>query len=279
VPDPKNLKYLVKLLDDESETVQETVMKELASFGAELQTELTRQNIVLDPQQKRVLQDFLADQNQQWIQENWPRWFALDDDREKLETAMSLLAEFQYERNYPVPLTLLLDQLAEEYTCTYPTKDSLCLSEFLFEIKNLRGADVDYNNPMNSNLNYVIEKKRGIPISLACIYILVGRRLGMEIHGLNFPGHFLTRANSGNKNFIVDCFNHGKYVDENHLGTLNYPGLLTSESIAQLECRAQTIIGRVLRNLIHAYQLQNDETHIELITNLLNLMPKDSPDV
>jgi regulator of sirC expression with transglutaminase-like and TPR domain len=273
--DPKQLPYLIKLLDDESEIVQKTVMSELSSFGAELRVELARQNIILDFQQKQILHELLASQNQMWIQENWPRWMSQENDKEKLEMALSLLAEFQYERNYPVTLTFLLDQLAEEYISTYPARDSLRLSEFLFEIKNIRGAEADYNNPMNSNLNYVIEKKRGVPISLACIYILVGHRLGMDIHGLNYPGHFLTRAHSGEKNFIVDCFNHGRYVDEDRLDTLNNPGLLTREKIVSLECRADIIIGRILRNLINAYQLQSDESNIGLMTSLLSQMPKD----
>ncbi len=274
--DPKQLPYLIRLLDDESEIVQETVMRELMSFGPELQTQLTRQNIILDRQQKQALQEFLESQNQIWIQEVWPQWFSLLDDKEKLEKALSLLAEFQYGRNYPVTLRFLLDQLAEEYASTYPANDSLRLSEFLFEIKNLKGAETDYHSPMNSNLNYVIEKKRGIPISLACIYILVGHRLGLEIQGLNFPGHFLTRAYSGTKSFIVDCFHHGRYVDEQRLETTEPSQLLTREKIAHLECDAKMIIGRVLRNLINAYQLEGDDIRGALMTKLLSALPKDS---
>ena len=271
-PDPKELPYLIRLLDDESETVRNVVMKELTSYGSELSSELTRQEISLDRYQKEVLRELLENQNQIWIREAWPCWFDLEDDYEKLESALSLIAEFQYGRDYPIPLTFLLDQFAEDYNCAFKDKDALMLSKFLFEMNELKGAEADYYNPMNSNLNYVIEKRRGIPISLACIYMLVGHRLGLEIHGLNLPGHFLARAYSGSRKFIVDCYNHGQFVDETRLDKAFNSELLSAGKIAHLECRSEVIIARVLKNLIRAYQLQNDTEHVELMNNLFEMI-------
>lgn len=273
--DPKQLPYLIKLLDDDSEVVRKAVMSELAGYGSELPGEILRQGIRLDPQQERIVRDLVERPNRDWLRKVWPTWFNLDTSHNRLEAALQFLAEFQYQRRYPVTLTSLLDNIADEYRKTYRKSDVLKLSEFLFSVKEFRGAQVDYYNPLHSNLNYVIEKRRGIPISLSCLYILVGHRLDLEIEGLNFPGHFLTRAYLGKKRFIVDCFNSGRYVDEQSLERLSLPQLVNHKMLEHLHCEAETIIGRCLRNLSNAYYKSENEGLAELMNELLTMMPKE----
>lgn len=67
------------------------------------------------------------------------------------------------------------------------------LVEFLGDEIGLRGNEEDYYNISNSLLPEVIDTRLGIPISLSLIYILVGRRAGIEVSGVGLPGHFLIR--------------------------------------------------------------------------------------
>lgn len=272
--DHAQLKYLIRLLEDESEVVRSEVIKALEEYGSDLPAELLKQNIRLDDAQRRLIDSLVEKPNEDWLKEQWPSWFGLAAANDKLEKALHLIAEFQYRRHYPISLSVLLDQLAGEYKTSHRKNDVIRLSEFLFTEKEFKGAQVDYYNPLHNNLNYVIEKRRGIPISLSCLYILVGYRLGLEIEGLNFPGHFLTRAYSGRKRFIVDCFNSGRYVDEQSLERLSLPQLLNHKMLEHLHCEAETIIGRCLRNLTNAYYKTGNERHAELMNALLNMMPK-----
>jgi len=68
---------------------------------------------------------------------------------------------------------------------------STALVDYLGGVLRFRGNVDDYYNPSNSDLGWVLARRRGIPITLALIYITVGRALGYELRGIGFPGHFL----------------------------------------------------------------------------------------
>jgi regulator of sirC expression with transglutaminase-like and TPR domain len=90
------------------------------------------------------------------------------------------------------------------------------LNEYLFEEEGFSGNRERYEDPRNSFLNEVLDRRRGIPISLAVIYMEVARRAGLEITGVNFPGHFLVRAASplAGDDLIIDPFHGGALLSE-----------------------------------------------------------------
>ncbi len=269
MPDPKHLPHLLKLLDDESPVVQESIVRELLAFGPSLRRELARQRITLSKDQEQLITRLLDEHNQRWLRDLWPTLRDIEDDKEMLEQALGWLAEFQYGRAYPAKLSDLLDKLSDEFSTTIRKQDSLTLAHFLFTKKQLKGTEADYYNPLNSNLVYVIEQKKGIPISLAAIYILVAARLGFDVEGINLPGHFLARASVGKQNYIVDCFKGGRCLDVNDLITLNNGALLPLSDLLQLECDASAIISRTLRNLIHAYEQEQSTVNTTFMKELL----------
>jgi regulator of sirC expression with transglutaminase-like and TPR domain len=159
----------------------------------------------------------------------------------------------------------LLGGLAQEYSAKTPRSDEISLARFLFKEKGFRGSESDYYNPANSNLVYVIEKKRGIPISLACVYMLVGRRLGLEIEGCGFPGHFLARIRSGGRMLLADCFNGGRLLADSDME------LSSSEAVREIlrtRMSPERIVARVLNNLIRAYQLAESAENGQLMADL-----------
>lgn len=266
---PSQLQHIIRLLDDESPVVRENVVRELSSFGPFLQKELARQKIVLSKDQQQRIANLLEEFNRAWLREQWPLLSDIEDDLEMLESALGLIAEFQLGRAYPAKLTDLLDKLAEEFETTVRKQDALTLAHFLFTKKQLRGAEVDYYDPLYSNLVHVIEQKRGIPLSLAAVYLLVGWRLDFDIAGINLPGHFLARASVGKQNYIVDCFKGGRCLDVNDLITLNNGALLPLSDLLQLECDSVTIIARTLRNLANAYEQEQNQENTLLMKELL----------
>ncbi|HLA68444.1 MAG TPA: transglutaminase-like domain-containing protein [Bacteroidota bacterium] len=278
VPDPKQLPHLLKLLDDDSPVVQETIVKELLAFGPSLQRELARLKITLSKDQQQLITRLLDEHNQKWLRDLWPTLRDIEDDKEMLESALGWIAEFQHGRAYPGKLTELLDKLSEEFESANRKQDALTLAHFLFTKKQLRGTEADYYNPLNSNLVYVIEQKRGIPISLAAIYILVAARLGFDVEGINLPGHFLARASVGKQNYIVDCFKGGRCLDVNDLITLNNGALLPLSDLLQLECDATAIVARTLRNLVHAYEQEQSTSNASFMKELLVIVEEEGPD-
>lgn len=86
------------------------------------------------------------------------------------------------------------------------------LVEFLHETCRFRGNQRDYYDVRNSYLDEVIERRLGIPITLAIVYMRVGRSVGLDIHGVGFPGHFLALW-QGPPRIVIDPF-HGALLSE-----------------------------------------------------------------
>lgn len=275
MPDDSKLSALLKLIDDESSFVRETVAHELLKFGPQLEDELARNAYSFSPQQKKLLEKIFRVHRRVWLREIWPTWFEIKNDKEKLETALAWISEFQQGRHYEPKLKNLLDNLASEFSNVQKEPDPFSLAEFLFVTKEIRGVQSKYYDPSNSNLADVIQKKKGIPISLACLYILVGHRLGLAIEGCNAPAHFLARFDYQDEIFLVDCFNRGAVHRVSDWADLKeaFPNI-THEVIAQVP-GAEAIVSRVLRNLIRAYQECNDVDHEEFMQILLFELEKN----
>ena len=93
------------------------------------------------------------------------------------------------------------------------------LNRLLFEEEGFRGNTREYYDPRNSFLNDVLDRRTGIPITLAVIYIEVARRAGVHVEGINFPGHFLVRlpVQRGlrySKDLIIDAHRGGAILSE-----------------------------------------------------------------
>lgn len=116
------------------------------------------------------------------------------------------------------------------------------------------GGDIDdYYNPRNSFLNEVIDRRKGIPISLAAVWMAVGRRAGIEVQGVALPGHFLVFAGGQ----LVDPFHGGEAIGADEAAVLvaeSFGGAprLNPEWLEPVEPKA--ILVRMLTNLTEAYR-------------------------
>ncbi len=95
----------------------------------------------------------------------------------------------------------------------------VALNDYLFGDLRFVGNSVTYEDPRNSFLNEVRDRRTGIPITLALVYIEVARRAGVHVEGVNFPGHFLLRCPSrrgvpNTDDLIIDPFNGGALLSE-----------------------------------------------------------------
>ncbi len=165
-------------------------------------------------------------------------------------------------------LGALLDGLAAEFSrCGQPLRPT-SLARFLFTEKGFKGAEHDYYNPANSDLVQVIETGQGIPISLACIFMLVGQRLGFTIQGCDVPEHFLTRASEDGGEVIIDCFDGGAVLEPERLAQLERKYAPEFSRLIRSTAKPEAIVARVLRNLINAYHLAGERQASQFIWSL-----------
>ena len=90
-----------------------------------------------------------------------------------------------------------------------PTDTLIALNHYLFDELGFRGNAEDFYDPRNSFLNDVIERRLGIPITLSVIYIEVGRRIGLPLHGVSFPTHFLVKCTVRDGAIVLDPYSKG----------------------------------------------------------------------
>ncbi|MGH7178690.1 MAG: SirB1 family protein [Tepidisphaeraceae bacterium] len=87
------------------------------------------------------------------------------------------------------------------------------LHAFLFEEQNFAGDTEDYYNPANSYVPAVLRNKRGLPITLSLIYKIVAQRLGLRVHGVGLPGHFMVAVEPEfGTRMLIDPFNAGRIL-------------------------------------------------------------------
>ncbi len=275
--DIRQLPYILRLLDDPSAVVPDAVRRELSAFGPSLEDALVALHAGPAVEQMEGLREILRASRGARLKSNWTTWKDEKDDKARLESALSLLAGLEFGPLYPHSVGNLLDNLASEFHNSHPRGEALSLAGFLFSTKGLHGCpEQDYYNPLNSNLIWVIERGRGLPLSLAAIYILVGKRLGIQVEGCNLPGHFMALARVGKRRLVIDCFNGGRIIENADLRKVR--SAITIDDIARLECRSPVMIARALRNLITAYRHAEDSKSAELMADLLTMTgDEDSP--
>lgn len=161
------------------------------------------------------------------------------------------------------------------------------LNEFLFEDLGYRGNTADYYDPRNSYLNDVMDRRTGIPISLSVLYLAIGRRVGLPLEGVSFPGHFLVRLRLRAGVLILDPFAGGAPLSESELRqrlqrvippavTDNLPvSDLPLDQFVEAATNRQ-ILARMLRNLKAIYQERHQPERMLEVLNRMLLVAPDS---
>lgn len=129
------------------------------------------------------------------------------------------------------------------------------LNNFFYQELGFAGNLNDYYSPDNSYLNKVLASRRGIPISLAVIYMELASHIGLRVKGISFPGHFLMKLSVKSGDIILDPFN-GASLSREDLEERLEPYFAKSRSSNEpslasylTEATPRTILARMLRNL------------------------------
>jgi regulator of sirC expression with transglutaminase-like and TPR domain len=158
-----------------------------------------------------------------------------------------------------------------------PTNVIESINDVLFVQEGLRGNDKDYYDPRNSFLNEVLDRRLGIPISLSVIYVEVARRIDFKIDGVGFPGHFLVKHVSEDREIVIDPFNRGKILTTNECQELLdklYNGSVAMNPSLLQPMEKRSIITRMLYNLKGIYtQKEQSQKAIAAIDKILILNP------
>ena len=152
------------------------------------------------------------------------------------------------------------------------------LNRYLFNELGFFGNREHYDDPRNSCLNEVLDRRTGIPITLSLVYIEVARRAGLRAEGVNFPGHFLVRTlndlhtDDPDDGLIVDAFNGGALLNEHDCRLLlkRHTGSEAAWEPALLaRATRRQILVRMLLNLKQLYVRWRSFPQARAVSDLL----------
>ncbi|MCC6818180.1 MAG: transglutaminase family protein [Bacteroidia bacterium] len=284
---------LISLLDDPDKAVWESAFNELTNIEfehihvlydyLEQGTETAEQHERLEACIDKVRHEHIGNQLLKWK----------NDGGKKLLSAMALICQLRYPEITEEDLhekleTLRLDAWLEfHYDLTSFEKVKI-LNYILFQLHGFRGDETNFMHHDNSFINKVLESKKGNPISLSIIYILVAQRLNVPVYGINLPKHFIMAyiedeetGNLENFNDLQDIGHKAEGEIKFYINAYNGGGVFNLEQLRgimmemELEekpeyinpCSNSDIALRVLMNLHNSYKHQEkpESSYIDAI--------------
>ena len=284
----KEITALLTLLDDPDEQVYTHVKDRFISFGSKIIPHLENawedsfdaviqkriEEIIHLIQIESITKDLL-----QWAKKN-------QDD---LLTGILLIARFQYPDLDEEKIKKQIHQLKQdvwleindELTALEKVK---IINHILFDVHQFSGNIANYHAPQNSFINAVLETKKGNPVSLAVIYMIVAQELKIPVYGVNLPEHFIVAyvdefknlfSNSDKKPtaenilFYINPFSKGIIFSNKDIDQFLQQLKLEPKSSYYKPCSNLDIIKRIIRNLIYSYEKLG---HVDKISELKQIL-------
>lgn len=142
------------------------------------------------------------------------------------------------------------DRIVESKNPTYTIS---LLNEFLFDVERFQGDLDDYYNPKNNFLNYVLDRRTGIPITLCILYTEIAKYANIDLKIVGFPSHVIVKFE---EEMILDPFNRGRLLELEDLQEIlyqNYGDSVEFEAEYMNQISEEKILVRMLRNLKNSY--------------------------
>lgn len=191
-----------------------------------------------------------------------------DESIDLAEAALLIAADEYADLDVDAYLTQLDDMatlLKRRLRADISQADTIAaLNRYLFDELGFAGDPANYYDPRNSFLNDVLERKRGIPITLAIVYIEIGRRIGLPVQGVSFPAHFLVKCTLRDGTVVLDPYAKGVSLSfedlRKRLKALKHGAEPTRSMVSNMLTAAthREILARLLRNLKGIYSHHKD---------------------
>lgn len=269
------LKALVSLLDDEDGGIISHVEDKIKSLGQEIIPFLeTEWESNLNPLVQSRIEDLIHVLQFELLQDRLVEW--MDNEQDDLLKGLWLVATYQYPDLEYIKLKQDLEQIYYEAWLEFkpdahPFDQVKILNSVLFSKLKFGANTKNFHSPSNSMINQVLESKKGNPISLCAVYMLVAQKLKMPIYGVNLPNLFiLTYIDNTHQQFYINAFNRGLIFSKDDID--NYVAELRinpQESFFQ-PCDNAEIIRRTLRNLMNSFDKIGDHNKCEEVKTLLH---------
>lgn len=288
-PAQNEIKALISLLDDPDELVFDQIRLKLESMGASIipvledAWEHEAYGILFQSRVENIIHNIQFDRVKSELK-NW----ASTPDKDLLQ-GMLALAKYQYPEMDIEEINRVIDKLEKDIWLEF--HDGLTALEklkvfnhILFDVHGFEGNKKHYHSPDNSFINRVLESKKGNPISLAVLYLILSKRLDLPVYGVNLPRHFILAWGDrmelpSNKDeqdakilFYINPFSGGSVFGKSDIEAFLKELKLKPNPIFFLPCSSYDIMVRTMNNLIHSYEQEGQGHKAEEIRELQRII-------
>lgn len=197
--------------------------------------------------------------------------------RRSLEEALFVLARFGNPTLRISDHKSKLDDLARQigsdiaYTPSLDEKMRILLN-FVFRELRFRGDSKNYHDPENAFLDRVIDRRKGLPIMLSVVVMGLARRLNLPFYGANMPIHFMLVYQTHNQNILIDPFDGGTIVTYDQCYYFLKKNGIEPRAEHLERAEPPEILARCIRNLMHSYAKNHQESKVNDLKELLALL-------
>ncbi len=273
----KELEALVSLLDDEDSDIVSHVEEKIISMGEPIIPFLERAwEKSMDPLVQERIEDLVHQLQYDLLRVRLHQWYEQEDP--DLLEGMWLIATYQYPDLEMEKLKQELEQLYYEAWLEFkpdahPFDQVKLLNSVIFSKLKFSANTRNFHSPGNSMINVVLQTKKGNPISLCVIYMMIARKLKMPVYGVNLPNLFiLTYKDKSHQQFYINAFNRGLIFSKEDIDNYIAELRITPQDQYYEPCDARDIIKRCLRNLINSFEKLGDHAKSEEIKQLLKTL-------
>ncbi|CAN5339915.1 transglutaminase-like domain-containing protein [Spirosoma endophyticum] len=274
------LKALISLLDDDDREVVEHVEQQIRQMGGQMIPFLESEwEGSFNPELQKRIEEIIHDLQYESVLDrmrDWKNGGGMD-----LLEGLWIVATYQYPDLSLAKLRQDVEQLYYDAWVDFkpdmhPDEQIKAMNSAFFSKLKFAPNTKHFHSPANSMINQVLESRRGNPITLCILYMLIAKRLNLPVYGVNLPNLFvLTYKNSSGVQFYINVFNRGlvfttKDIDQ-YIDQLNIKRL---ETFYQ-PCTNADIVRRVLRNLTLAFEKNGDTERVREVEQILNAVRDD----
>ena len=273
---PGELNALVSLLDDSDREVRMHVRDRIISLGNDIIPFLEKKwENSFNPAIQKEIEELVHDLQFTLLKTRLMDW--RDTDDRDLLTGLWIINTYQYPDLEYAKLNAEMHQIYFDVWTAFkndlsPYEQVRAINNVLFNTLRFSANTKNFHSPANSMLSSVLDSKRGNPLTLCSIYLLVAKKLGLPIYGVNLPNLFVLTYKSADVTFYINAFNKGLIFSRKDI--FNYLEQLKIEPKDDYfePCAHLQIMLRMFRNLENSFEKLGESDKVEEIKELIALL-------
>ncbi|WP_339866380.1 transglutaminase-like domain-containing protein [uncultured Algoriphagus sp.] len=273
---PGELNALVSLLDDSDREVRMHVRDRIISLGNDIIPFLEKKwENSFNPDIQKEIEELVHDLQFSLLKTRLTDW--RDTDDRDLLTGLWIINTYQYPDLEYAKLNAEMHQIYFEVWTAFkndltPYEQVRSINNVLFNTLRFSANTKNFHSPANSMLSSVLDSKRGNPLTLCSIYLLVAKKLGLPIYGVNLPNLFVLTYKSSDVTFYINAFNKGLIFSRNDI--FNYLEQLKIEPKEDYfePCAHLQMMLRMFRNLENSFEKLGESDKVEEIKELISIL-------